>query len=60
MKKIVDRSFLYYEMMEIYRKQHKHILKIIDAICDELGEEKSNEVAGLFEQVAIIAKEVID
>lgn len=48
------------EMMEIYRKQHKHILRIIDAICDELGEEKSNEVAGLFEQVAMIAKEVID
>ena len=47
-------------MMEIYRKQHKHILRIIDAICDELGEEKSNEVAGLFEQVAMIAKEVID
>lgn len=47
------------EMMEVYRKQHRSVLEIIDSICEELGEEKCKEVISTFELVSKIAEDVL-
>ncbi len=43
------------EQCEIYEKQHKEILKILDAIIMELGEEKTHQTIENLNQISDIA-----
>lgn len=48
------------EMNEVYQKQHQKILQIVDDICNELGEEKTEEVLSLFSLISNIAENKIN
>ena len=47
------------QMMAVYKKQHKKILKIVGEIFDKIGYEKQDEVIDLFELIAKTAKETL-
>lgn len=48
------------EMNEVYQKQHQKVLQIVDDICKELGEEKTEEVLSLFSLISNIAENKIN
>ncbi len=47
------------EMIDVYQKQHQKILRIVDDICKELGDEKTEEILSMFSLVANIAENKI-
>lgn len=47
------------EQVEIYRKQHRKILQIVDTLIEKLGEEKADQALELFTMIADIAEEVM-
>lgn len=47
------------EMIDVYQKQHQKILQIVDDICKELGDEKTEEILSMFSLVANIAENKI-
>lgn len=44
---------------EIYEKQHKKVLKIVDTLIEKIGTEKAEQTLELFTMIAEIAEEVI-
>lgn len=47
------------DMVRVYKKQHRKILKIVDQLFDKIGYEKQDEVIDLFELIAKTAKETL-
>lgn len=48
------------ENAEVYERQHKNILKVVDEIVEKVGKEKAEEIVQLFTLISNKAKEVID
>lgn len=46
-------------MIQIYKKQHEKILKIVDQLFDKIGYEKQSEVIELFDLITQTAKEML-
>ena len=45
---------------EVYERQHKNILRVVDEIVEKVGKEKADEIISLFTLISNKAKEVID
>ena len=45
---------------EVYERQHKNILRVVDEIVEKIGKEKADEIVSLFTLISNKAKEVID
>lgn len=45
---------------EVYERQHKNILRVVDEIVEKVGKEKADEIVSLFTLISNKAKEVID
>ena len=48
------------ENAEVYERQHKNILSVIDEIIEKVGKEKAEEIVQLFTLISNKAKEVIE
>ena len=48
------------ENAEVYERQHKNILRVVDEIVEKVGKEKADEIVSLFTLISNKAKEVID
>ena len=48
------------ENAEVYERQHKNILKVVDSMLEKVGKEKAEEIIQLFTLISNKAKEVID
>lgn len=48
------------EKADIYLEQHRDILNIIDSIIDKIGIEKAIETMTLFNQVSVIANDILN
>lgn len=48
------------EQSNAYLKQHKQILKLLDGIIEQIGEEKTREVAQTLNSISNIAENLID
>ena len=48
------------ENAEVYERQHKNILKVVDEIVEKVGKEKAEEIIQLFTLISNKAKEVIE
>ena len=48
------------ENAEVYERQHKKILRVVDEIVEKVGKEKADEIVSLFTLISNKAKEVID
>ena len=48
------------ENAEIYERQHKNILRVVDEIVEKVGKEKAEEIIQLFTLISNKAKEVIE
>ena len=48
------------ENAEVYERQHKNILRVVDEIIEKVGKEKADEIISLFTLISNKAKEVID
>ena len=48
------------ENAEVYERQHKNILRVVDEIVEKVGKEKADEIISLFTLISNKAKEVID
>lgn len=48
------------ENAEIYERQHKNILRVVDEIVEKVGKEKAEEIVQLFTLISNKAKEVIE
>ena len=48
------------ENAEVYERQHKNILRVVDEIVEKVGKEKAEEIVQLFTLVSNKAKEVIE
>lgn len=48
------------EMLEVYAKQHREILHLIDRISEKVGEEKLLEIIDVFQLVSATAKEILE
>ncbi len=48
------------ENAEVYERQHKNILRVVDEIVEKVGKEKADEIVQLFTLISNKAKEVID
>ena len=46
-------------MIQIYKKQHEKILKIVDQLFDKIGYEKQSEVIELFDLITQTATEML-
>ena len=46
------------EQCHIYEKQHERILRILDAVIDKLGTEKSKMAIEVFNDISLIAEEL--
>ena len=44
---------------EVYERQHKNILRVVDDIIEKVGKEKADEIVQLFTLISNKAKEVI-
>lgn len=47
------------EMVRVYKKQHRKILKIVGQLFDKIGYEKQDEVIELFDLITKTAKETL-
>ena len=47
------------ENAEVYERQHKNILRVVDDIIEKVGKEKADEIIQLFTLISNKAKEVI-
>ena len=47
------------ENAEVYERQHKNILRVVDDIIEKVGKEKADEIVQLFTLISNKAKEVI-
>lgn len=47
------------EKADVYLEQHKAILKLIDAIIEKIGIEKTHEAISLFNQVSSVANNIL-
>ena len=45
---------------EVYERQHKNILRVVDEIVEKVGKEKADEIVSLFTLISNKAKEVIE
>ena len=45
---------------EVYERQHKNILRVVDEIVEKVGKEKADEIISLFTLISNKAKEVMD
>lgn len=45
---------------EVYERQHKNILRVVDEIVEKVGKEKADEIVSLFTLISNKAKEVIN
>ena len=45
---------------EVYERQHKNILRVVDEIVEKVGKEKADEFVSLFTLISNKANEVID
>ena len=48
------------ENAEVYERQHKNILQVVDEIIEKVGKEKADEIVQLFTLISNKAKEVMD
>jgi len=48
------------ENAEVYERQHKNILRVVDEIVEKVGKEKAEEIIKLFTLITNKAKEVIE
>lgn len=48
------------ENAEVYERQHKNILRVVDEIVEKVGKEKADEIISLFTLISNKAKEAID
>ena len=48
------------ENAEVYERQHKNILRVVDEIIEKVGKEKADEIVQLFTLISNKANEVID
>ena len=48
------------ENAEVYERQHKNILRVVEEIVEKVGKEKADEIISLFTLISNKAKEVID
>ena len=48
------------ENAEVYERQHKNILRVVDEIVEKVGKEKAEEIIQLFTLISNKAKEVIE
>lgn len=48
------------ENAEVYERQHKNILRVVDEIVEKVGKEKADEIVSLFTLISNKAKEVIE
>jgi DNA-binding MarR family transcriptional regulator len=48
------------ENAEVYERQHKNILRVVDDIIEKVGKEKADEIVQLFTLISNKAKEVIN
>ena len=48
------------ENAEVYERQHKNVLKVVDSMLEKVGKEKAEEIIQLFTLISNKAKEVID
>ena len=48
------------ENAEVYERQHKNILRVVDEIVEKVGKEKADEIVSLFTLISNKAKEVIN
>ena len=48
------------ENAEVYERQHKNILRVVDEIVEKVGKEKAEEIIQLFTLITNKAKEVIE
>ena len=48
------------ENAEVYERQHKNILRVVDEIVEKVGKEKADEIISLFTLISNKAKEVMD
>ena len=48
------------ENAEVYERQHKNILNVVDSMLEKVGREKAEEIIQLFTLISNKAKEVID
>lgn len=57
-----DKRNIYIELLqnETYIQQHQKILDIINLIIDKLGEKRIYEIIELFNEITVIAKEVLN
>ena len=53
-------SSLNMENAEVYERQHKNILKVVDEIIEKVGKEKADEIIQIFTLISNKAKEVIN
>lgn len=44
---------------EVYERQHKNILRVVDEIVEKVGKEKADEIVSLFTLISNKAKEVM-
>lgn len=47
------------EMMNVYAKQHREILHLIHQILEKVGEDKANEIIGIFDLVTSTAESIL-
>ena len=45
---------------EVYERQHKNILRVVDEIIEKVGKEKADEIVQLFTLISNKAKEVME
>ena len=48
------------EKADVYERQHKNILRVVDEIVEKVGKEKADEIVQLFTLISNKAKEVIE
>ena len=48
------------ENAEVYERQHRNILRVVDEIIEKVGKEKADEIVHLFTLISNKAKEVIN
>ena len=48
------------ENAEVYERQHKNILRVVDEIIEKVGKEKADEIVQLFTLISNKAKEVME
>ena len=48
------------ENAEVYERQHKNVLSVVDTMLEKVGKEKAEEIIQLFTLISNKAKEVID